>query len=112
VSASTAGRRDVRAPVPVEQRVAAKLLRALLASRWPLPRQWSACVVCVVPDATDRVVSRQELAADFRGAGDDRSAHEVLARTVPYGCVLTWVVEDSRERAFAGLVVVNLRALR
>jgi len=94
------------------EKIVAMLLRALLSSKWVMPRTWRQCVVTIEPGHPPRAVARAELAERFRSAGDDRSAHDVLARRVPYGSCLAWVVRDDDEGAFAGLVVVNMRGSR
>jgi hypothetical protein len=91
------------------EKVCARLLTSLLSSRWARSKDWPRVVVCSTPDGPDRVVTRAELAQDFRNAGDDVSAHEALARSVGPGCVLLWLVIDSEDEALAGLCVVDVR---
>jgi len=91
------------------KKVCARLLTALLSSRWASSKHWPRVVVCSTPDGPDRVVTRAELAQDFRNAGDDTTAREVLARRVAPGCVLLWLVIDSEAEALAGLCSVDVR---
>jgi hypothetical protein len=90
------------------RQVRARFLAALVSSKWYHRKAWPLVVVCCAPGAAPRVVLRAELAQEFRNTGDEASAHEVLARRVPPGSVLAWIVVDSEDAAGSGFVVVQL----
>lgn len=76
--------------------VRARVQSALAASRtfrnWSV---WAAAVVCFDgDDATCRVVSRVELAEEFRSNDMPEQAREVLARRVGHGHVLLWLAGE------------------
>jgi hypothetical protein len=97
----------------IDHSLRVRVARLLAASRWRAPRHWSKVVAYFSPERK-AILPRAALAAEFQAAGLLAAAHEVMARKVGPGEVLTYGVTDSEALAGAAFVVVpiTLAAIR
>jgi hypothetical protein len=95
-------------PTARAERIRARLVRILAASRWRRPSHWRDAIVLLTPER-EEAMHRLAFAAELRADGLEEAAHEAAARHVGPGEVLVYTVQDSARVACVGFLVVDLR---